>query len=89
MIATIRSALVLVILVQPGFGYLSTDLPMSTSFPPALQTGHLQTVVLDVSGLWATLCERYVERALIEPLEGVERVEADHQPGEAEPRVRM
>ncbi|MEE8367165.1 MAG: heavy-metal-associated domain-containing protein [Thermoanaerobaculia bacterium] len=78
MIATISSALVLATILQPGLGYLSPETPMSTSFVPTAQAENLETVVLDVSGMWATFFESYLEQSLVEPLQGVDRVEADH-----------
>lgn len=77
----IRSALVLAILLQASSGFAArssspTDMWGATPLSVARQP---ETVVLEVSGLWATLCDRYLEHALVEPLEGVDRVEADHE----------
>ena len=45
---------------------------------PASAQG-LETVVFNVSGLWAELCERYVEESLLDGIAGVETVDADHE----------
>ena len=45
---------------------------------PASAQG-LETVVFNVSGLWAELCERYVEESLLDDIAGVETVDADHE----------
>ena len=66
--STILSALVLALLLQTGSGFAATP-----------QSEDLDTVVLEVSGLWAAFCERYLEEALVEPLRGVDRVTADHR----------
>ncbi len=39
----------------------------------------LETVVLNVRGMWAGICEWYVEEFLLDGLDGVEKAEADHE----------
>ena len=39
----------------------------------------LETVVLNVHGMWAGICEWYVEEFLLDGLDGVEKAEADHK----------
>lgn len=91
--STIRGALVLATLLQPGSELAAalpteysilTDIWSGTSFnvsaaAPFDVAPQLETVVLEVSGMWSTCCERYLERALLEPLEGVDRAQADHK----------
>jgi len=39
----------------------------------------LETVVLNVRGMWAGICEWYVEGSLLDGLDGVLEAEADHE----------
>ncbi len=38
----------------------------------------LQTVVLNVRGMWAEICEWYMEESLLDGLDGIEEAAADH-----------
>lgn len=47
--------------------------------PAAVEAQELETAVFNVRGLWAEPCEWYVEEFLLDDVDGLETVAADHE----------